>query len=297
MQQSGALLSVVACDASDGDEAVQLFGAASGSSGLVVLHASPLGDKGLLLDLPLWRFEWQFGPKATAARHVHSATAVARTEAVVFWSSVAAAFGNVGQGSYSAANACLDALGQMRRAHGAKASSMQLPLVMGAGMGAAAQDERQSRFRGMAAISLDEYSACLMAMLAPRMGAVVVSQTLLPTAQQRLLDSLPDPSQACFMDVARSVRAGRESGQAPEVALVSHNTLAQTITPLGPAERAMHLEALVLRVVKELVEGEVQSSTPLMEAGVDSLAATVELSSRLRSACELSLSPTLVFEH
>ena len=83
-------------------------------------------------------------------------------------------------------------------------------------------------------------------MLAPRMGAVVVSQTLLPTAQQRLLDSLPDPSQACFMDVARSVRAGRESGQAPEVALVSHNTLAQTITPLGPAERAMHLEALVL---------------------------------------------------
>ena len=37
------------------------------------------------------------------------------------------------------------------------------------------------------------------------------------------------------------------------------------------------------------------ASTPLMEAGIDSLAAT-ELSSRLRAATGLALSPTLVFE-
>ena len=62
-------------------------------------------------------------------------------------------------------------------------------------------------------------------------------------------------------------------------------------------ERQAHMEALVLRVVRELTGdgGEVTASTPLMEAGVDSLAAT-ELVNRLRADTGLALSPTLVFE-
>jgi polyketide synthase 7 len=54
----------------------------------------------------------------------------------------------------------------------------------------------------------------------------------------------------------------------------------------------------VLRAVRELTgdaEASVTASTPLMEAGIDSLAAT-ELSSRLRAGTGLALSPTLVFE-
>jgi acyl carrier protein len=55
-------------------------------------------------------------------------------------------------------------------------------------------------------------------------------------------------------------------------------------------------EALVLALVRELTgRGEVTPSTPLMEAGVDSLAAT-ELSNRLQADTGLRLSPTLVFE-
>ena len=54
----------------------------------------------------------------------------------------------------------------------------------------------------------------------------------------------------------------------------------------------------MLRVVRELsgaAAASLRAETPLMEAGVDSLAAT-ELSSRLRSLTGVALSPTLVFE-
>ena len=52
----------------------------------------------------------------------------------------------------------------------------------------------------------------------------------------------------------------------------------------------------MLRVVYELTnEQDVHAATPLMEAGVDSLAAT-ELASRLRSVLGVPLSPTIVFE-
>ena len=54
----------------------------------------------------------------------------------------------------------------------------------------------------------------------------------------------------------------------------------------------------MLRVVRELTgaaDASLTAETPLMEAGVDSLAAT-ELSSRLRDVSGMALSATLVFE-
>ena len=79
--------------------------------------------------------------------------------------------------------------------------------------------------------------------------------------------------------------------------MVAEGPLAAALAALAPSERQPHAESLVLRVVRELTGGEavVAAGTPLMEAGVDSLAAT-ELSNRLRAATGLTLSPTLVFE-
>jgi len=74
--------------------------------------------------------------------------------------------------------------------------------------------------------------------------------------------------------------------------------LANTLAALSAPQRQPHVESLVLRAVRELTgdaQASVSPSTPLMEAGIDSLAAT-ELSSRLRAATGLALSPTLVFE-
>jgi len=58
------------------------------------------------------------------------------------------------------------------------------------------------------------------------------------------------------------------------------------------------VEALVLKVVRALTGSDdvIVATTPLMEAGIDSLAAT-ELANQLREATGLVLSGTLVFEH
>ena len=88
--------------------------------------------------------------------------------------------------------------------------------------------------------------------------------------------------------------------RAPAVALEvssASRELAERLAALAAPQRQPHVESLVVRVVRELTgsEASVTASTPLMEAGVDSLAAT-ELSNRLCAATGLALSPTLVFE-
>ena len=72
--------------------------------------------------------------------------------------------------------------------------------------------------------------------------------------------------------------------------------LGQEVSQLPAAGRQAHLEELVLRVVREVTGDAVTASTPLMEAGVDSLGAT-ELASRLRSATELDVSATVMFDY
>merc|ERR1712185_232136 len=74
--------------------------------------------------------------------------------------------------------------------------------------------------------------------------------------------------------------------------------LAREMAQLAPGRRSERAEAAVLRAVAELTgapAAALGAETPLMEAGIDSLAAT-ELSSRLRALSGVALSPTLVFE-
>ena len=74
---------------------------------------------------------------------------------------------------------------------------------------------------------------------------------------------------------------------------------AKTLAPLTEAARFEYVQAAVLRIVRKLSDlpaTTLESDTPLMEAGVDSLAAT-EFASRLRSFTGVPISPTIVFEH
>ena len=104
--------------------------------------------------------------------------------------------------------------------------------------------------------------------------------------------SVPSKMLTLLEDVRPAQAAEKE---APEQ---GSNPLAAPLSALEPSKRQPHVEALVLKVVRALAgsDGVIVASTPLMEAGIDSLAAT-ELANQLREATGLTLSSTLVFEH
>ena len=73
--------------------------------------------------------------------------------------------------------------------------------------------------------------------------------------------------------------------------------LARTLVAMPLVERQAQLEEKIMLIVKDLAgEDSVAVETPLMDAGIDSLAAT-ELVSRLSELSSLSLAPTLMFEY
>ena len=117
-----------------------------------------------------------------------------------------------------------------------------------------------------------------------------------------LLQDLTDPSQARFGELMASSKYAHAVDGTELVALAgasAESAFGRSLMTVVPSERGAHAELLVLRVVRDLIDASsapVSAETPLMEAGVDSLAAT-ELSSRLRALMGVALSPTLIFEH
>ena len=252
-----------------------------------ILHAAGVLQDKLLRVMAAGDLHTSFEPKALAASRVHSIAACTPPEALGLFSSVAATLGNVGQGNYAAANSYLDALASCRRQHGSLATSLQIPAVSGAGMGASTFSESQLDVMG--AISLSEFGTWLSRALTPAVASAERTQACLPSS----LLANADAAQRRFEEL---VARGHVEPFAPRVSLGSGET--QLLATSTPSQRWTHVEVSVLRAVGELTgapSAALTAETPLMEAGVDSLAAT-ELASRLRALTGVALSPTLVFE-
>ena len=288
--RSVAVAKVVMCNSADCWDT----GALITSSLLAgVLHAAGILRDRMLRAMSADELNASFAPKANGAAHAHVITSARQLlEVFGLFSSVASTFGNIGQANYAAANAYLDALALSRRVCGTVGSSLQIPAVSGTGMGAATFAEDQ--LEAMGAISLDVFAAHLCAILAPAHAAVESTQAPLYPV---ILISMAVP----LLSELRHVPASSiHTTIAARRALVTGSSaLVQSLAVLVPSQRQAHVERLVLRVVYELtgtVAASVTVETPLMEAGVDSLAAT-ELVLRLRALTGVMLPPTLIFEH
>ena len=290
LRSSTLQVSIVPCDVGDAYGAASMLHREAGVRSIGLLHAAGLGDKGLVRDLRAGHIHPVYAPKAVGASHLARVTEGTVMASTIFFSSVAAGIGQVGQANYAASNAFLDLLAQVCRMVGrVDACSMQLPYIQGAGMGAASIDasltvgSRGGVFKGLAALSLDVYADSLHALLVPSV-AHGLNTSQLPQSRGNLWETLTDASLPRFSELSVT--------QAVSVTV----SVGGVISAMEHAQRRAHVDGLVMTAVKELSSDEVESvDTPLMEAGIDSLAAT-ELSARLRTLSGVSLSPTLVFE-
>ena len=290
----GAIGAVRPCDASDAVEVCLLFrqGVPRG-----VLHAAGAASQGLLATLRADCIPWAFGPKASGAWHLFCAATSTPLDAQLLFSSVGSGLGHVGQASYAASNASLDAHARTQRGQGLVACSVQWPLVGGAGMGASAIAALGARrMSGAATISMDQYGACLSSLLSARAG---LGRTVQLVHSSEITRDVADSSQLRFTELPEQ--------DAVAVTATPHASTDKSELSLALAtlpvehwvERQRVVEASVMHVVQEVGRASVSSfgpETELVGVGIDSLAAT-ELAARLGSLTGSALSPTLAFEH
>ncbi|MFI8522791.1 SDR family NAD(P)-dependent oxidoreductase [Streptomyces sp. NPDC085481] len=298
--ESGASVTVVACDVADRDAVAALLGSVPVAHPLTgVVHTAGVLDDGVIGALTPERLAYVFGPKVTAVRHLDELTRelVPELRAFVVFSSAAGVFGSAGQGNYAAANAYLDAVAHRRRAAGLPGLSLAWGLweqatAMTAHLdGTDASRVNRSRSRALtSAEGLDLFDAAL------RSGEALLVPIKLDLRSMRADAAAGGAVQPLLRGLIRVTR------QAARTAAGGDGTsgLAARLAGLPADEQDVLLLDLV-RTHAATVLGHagpdgVPVETAFRDNGFDSLT-SVELRNRLREATGLKLPATVVFDH
>jgi len=259
-----------------------------------VVHAAGVVDDGVLLQQDATRFAAVLRGKAHGARHLHALTRDARLDFFILYSAAGLLLGPAGQGAYAAANAELDALAWSRRAAGLPATSVAWGMWRDGGMAAA-----------MAARGADGWSARGLAWIAPEQGFAKLQQLLeraVPHAAVLPIDwtrFFATAGTALDRDWFAGLGAPARSAVAAAARAPSSDLVAGwRAAPRGQLRTLViaHLREQSLQVLGLDPAAALDDSTPLKDAGLDSLMA-VELRNALtRSVCR-SLPATLLFDY
>eukprot|EP00966_Prymnesium_polylepis_P195451 4530662-Prymnesium_polylepis.1 len=289
----------VVCDPSQPSDLVSVIQRLAGQRVGGVLHATGVIRDTLLQKLQAEQVAAVFAGKAIGARYLHALVLRHSHASLVLFSSVTSILGNVGQGDYMAANAYLDVLSQCRRAHAAAGCSVQLPLVAGNESDRAAPSQYvTSGF----ALPLNAFATALGTVMTARSSglAAAVQMPCTSAGLQNITLGVATPfftelswEKESVEEDAIEVEEDDDDDDAAEeeAAAASSNPLQN----LPAAERQSLVMDLIRRTLVDLGASSTSLDVPLMESGLDSLAAT-ELASRLGSLTALQLSSTLAFD-
>ncbi|MFE5588181.1 SDR family NAD(P)-dependent oxidoreductase, partial [Kitasatospora sp. NPDC056531] len=296
LAELGAQVTVASCDVEDRAQLAALLDTVSPEHPLTgVVHAAGVLDDGIIESLDPQRLSRVLLPKADAAAHLHELTAGQDLRFFVLFSSIAATFGNAGQGNYAAANAFLDALAQHRRAHGHPATSLAWGLwEETSGMTGAMDEGDRARLARRGVTPLPTHQGLALFDLARAVDRPLQLLVRLDSAVLARSEGGPDATPGLFRQLVRRPARPTRTGGAEAA-----QTLEQRLAPLSMEEQKRLLLDLVqgqlAGVLGHRTPGAIRAEQTFKELGFDSLTA-VEFRNRLSSATGLRLSATLVFD-
>ncbi|MEU1807265.1 SDR family NAD(P)-dependent oxidoreductase, partial [Streptomyces sp. NPDC019937] len=266
-----------------------------------VIHAAGVLDDAVVTSQTPERLARVWAAKATAAAHLHAATAELRLGMFVMFSSAAGVMGSPGQANYAAANAFCDALAAHRRALGLPGVSVAWGLWdQSSEMTGNLTETDLARMArsGIAAMAGDHALALLDAAVQHGGHQLIAADVNTRVLAAQAPATLPAALRAL---VAEDAGAGRTTER--------RTAAAAGAQPVDWAGRLAGRSADERRrVLLDLVRGHattvlghadaeaVQADTSFKDLGFDSLTA-VELRNRLSAATGLRLPAALVFDY
>ncbi|GFJ80797.1 hypothetical protein Phou_049770 [Phytohabitans houttuyneae] len=292
---AGATVTIAAWDPADPDALAALLADLPEDHPLTtVVHAAGVPENALLEQLDEPHLAGVLAPKSLAAAHLHALTRnIPTVTAFVLFSSGAASWGSSRQGSYSAANAYLDALAEHRRAAGLPATSVAWGPWAEGGMAADPAALDYFRRRGIAplapevaiealheVISHGEITATVADIDWKVFPAVFTAQRPSPL----ISDLVPSPHPAGEQVEPEQAGAALRAQLATVPAAERHHVLLR------------HVQGYAASVLGHADPTSVPAHQPFQELGFDSLTG-VELRNHLNASTGLRLPPTLVYDY
>jgi acyl carrier protein len=247
-------------------------------------------------DAVLGREDWSSYTDATAAKlegawNLHRLTMRDPVKLMVLFSSAASILGSAGQGSYSAANAFLDALAHFRTSRGMETLNVNWGAWGSAGMAARLAPEHFSRLERQGIRLLDASAAwsAMESAIERRRTQVAI----MDIDWERFLSNRASKDTALFQELGEP-QTSQSSGTAAEVRAQD----AILGAPAGDrrALLSLHIKDCARRVLSMDADGAIQDAVPLQDIGLDSLMA-LELRNELAQSLGLALSAGTLFNY
>lgn len=257
-----------------------------------LFHAAGITRDRLLAQMEPADLEAVQHPKATAAWLLHKH--LPELEIFVLFSSIGSVLGQVGQGSYAAANAALDALAHYRRSRGLPALSINWGAWADLGLlntlGGQVVNETLEK-QGLRAFSAAEGLEALGQLL--HRNDLPPQVAVFPADWSKFQASRKSPAQARFTSALAIAPSGEEASTTPTA------DLRTTLLALDPRQRCARLEAYLQQQIAQVLKlsaARITPHKPLGTLGLDSLM-TIELRNRLEAALGVALPATFVWNY